>query len=171
MKVNHTTSRKFSYYRRLSARQKHIYDRSDSITSVKLPQAERFDLVTIDLKKALAREDHVATQAASHRLVYGLCMVFGIRIAKIKVLAKRPSRNWGEMHGLYEHEEGSQPVITVWMRTAKKKQVVAFRTFLRTVIHEFMHHLDYAHMKLADSFHTEGFYKRESSLIKALLRE
>ena len=39
------------------------------------------------------------------------------------------------------------------------------RTFLRTLLHELGHHLDYQLLKLADSFHTEGFYKRESSLM------
>ncbi len=54
------------------------------------------------------------------------------------------------------------------MRTAQKKQVVAFRSFVRTVVHEFLHHLDYEHFKLAETFHTEGFYKRESSLSNAI---
>jgi hypothetical protein len=44
------------------------------------------------------------------------------------------------------------------MRTAAKRQVVAFKTFLRTVVHEVGHHLD-------------GFYKRESSLANALLAQ
>ncbi|MEK7221411.1 MAG: hypothetical protein AAB253_09470 [candidate division NC10 bacterium] len=33
------------------------------------------------------------------------------------------------------------------------------------------HHLDYELLDLADSFHTEGFYKRESSLLRQLLSE
>ena len=57
------------------------------------------------------------------------------------------------------------------MRTAAKQQVVAFRSFLRTVVHELGHHLDYELYALEESFHTEGFYKRESSLVAALLRE
>jgi hypothetical protein len=32
-----------------------------------------------------------------------------------------------------------------------------------------VHHLDYDHLKLADSFHTEGFFKRESSLFYQLV--
>ena len=88
-------------------------------------------------------------------------------------MAKRPSKSWGEMHGLYEYDEESDthPVLTVWMRTAQRKQPVAFKTFLRTVVHEFMHHLDFAHLKLEDSFHTEGFYKRENNLVKILIGE
>lgn len=58
--------------------------------------------------------------------------------------------------------------ITVWMRTAQRKQVVAIRTFLRTLLHELCHHLDYKYLKLEDSFHTEGFYKRETSLFQQI---
>ena len=46
---------------------------------------------------------------------------------------------------------------------------MAFRTFLRTLLHEVGHHLDYEHLRLADSFHTEGFFKRESSLFYQLV--
>jgi hypothetical protein len=57
------------------------------------------------------------------------------------------------------------------MRTAQRRQVVKFRTFLRTLLHELCHHLDYELLRLPDSFHTEGFYKRESSLLRQLLGE
>ena len=61
------------------------------------------------------------------------------------------------------------PVVKVWMRTAQQRRVVAFRTFLRTLLHELCHHLDYVLLGLEDSFHTEGFFKRESSLFKQLV--
>ena len=84
----------------------------------------------------------------------------------------RPADDYGELHGLYEPEdEGETARITVWMRTAQKKQVVAFKTFLRTLIHELCHHLDYELFALKETFHTEGFYKRESSLAGALLEQ
>jgi hypothetical protein len=54
------------------------------------------------------------------------------------------------------------------MLTAKRGQVVAFRTFLRTLLHELCHHLDYTLLHLRDSLHTQGFYQRESSLFHAL---
>ena len=47
--------------------------------------------------------------------------------------------------------------------------VVKFRTFLRTLLHKLCHHLDYELLGLTDSFHTEGFYQRESSLVRQLL--
>ena len=55
------------------------------------------------------------------------------------------------------------------MRTAQRQQVVAFRSFLRTLVHEIGHHLDYELFELAETFHTEGFYKRESTLANALI--
>ena len=58
--------------------------------------------------------------------------------------------------------------IRLWMITAKRGQVVAYRTFLRTLLHEICHHLDYTYLHLRDSLHTQGFYQRESSLFHAL---
>src|SRR5438874_5763185 len=57
------------------------------------------------------------------------------------------------------------------MRTAKQKRVVAFRTYLRTLLHEVGHHLDYTVLGLEESYHTEGFYKRESSLFHQLVTD
>src|SRR6185503_11830207 len=82
-----------------------------------------------------------------------------------------PHAKWGELHGLYTAERGKTPVIQLWMRTAKQRRVVAFRTYLRTLLHEVGHHLDYALLRLRDSYHTEGFYKRESSLFKQLVAD
>ena len=90
---------------------------------------------------------------------------------QVEVLAARPSRTWGELHGLYTPAEGRRLArITVWMRTAHHRRVVAFRTLLRTLLHEVCHHLDYELLGLEETFHTEGFYKRESSLFHQLVR-
>ena len=60
---------------------------------------------------------------------------------------------------------------TLWMRTARQKRVVAFRTFLRTLLHEIGHHVDYTRLRLGDSFHTQGFYQRESHLFHQLVTD
>ena len=49
--------------------------------------------------------------------------------------------------------------------------MVAFRTFLRTLLHEMGHHLDYTLLKLGDSLHTQGFYQRESHLFHQLVTD
>ena len=87
----------------------------------------------------------------------------------VKVLAVRPELRSAELHGLYTRDGARRPRIRVWMRTLRYKRVVAFRTFLRTLLHEVCHHLDYTLLGLADSFHTQGFFSRESSLFRQLV--
>jgi hypothetical protein len=160
----------FSYYQRLTIRQRRIYDRSDAITRLVLPDPEPLRPLAGELAAALESESRPTTEAAAQRLAAGIHRRFEVPPVDLRVLAARPSRTWGELHGLYEFGGGQpRPRITLWMRTAQKRQVVAFRTFLRTLLHEVCHHLDYALLKLPDSFHTQGFYQRESSLFHQLM--
>ena len=79
-----------------------------------------------------------------------------------------PRTHSGDFGGAHTLTEPSGFMSSVWMLTAKRGQVVAFRTFLRTLLHELCHHLDYTLLRLRDSLHTQGFYQRESSLFHAL---
>jgi hypothetical protein len=124
------------------------------------------------LADALSSESREETERAARRLVAGLALALRLPPVRVQVLASRPHARWGELHGLYEWERGGEaPLITLWMRTAKHKRVVAFRTFLRTLLHEVGHHLDYTGLDLGDSFHTQGFYARESHLFHQLVTD
>ena len=90
---------------------------------------------------------------------------------RVAVAERRPSWQTGELHGLYQADEKGRFRVSLWMRTAQRAQVVKFKTFLRTLLHELCHHLDYQRLRLSDSFHTEGFYRRESSLLRQLHRD
>jgi hypothetical protein len=159
----------FAYYERLSERDKAVYRRSDAVTELPLPRPELLRPFVAVLKQALAADDRRAVAAACRRLCQGLTELLEVPPVDVEVLAVRPTSGWGELHGLYTTRAGKPPRIRVWMRTARHRRVVAFRTFLRTLLHEVLHHLDYTHLKLGDSFHTEGFFKRESSLLRQLL--
>jgi hypothetical protein len=165
----------FAYYARLSAARQRIYRQSDAIVTLDLPpglQGAATGARVARLRGGLARAERAAVQAASQDLLDAL--VAGYRVPRIRarVLAQRPADDGGELHGLYEPDEAGRPArITVWMRTAARRDVVAFKTFLRTLIHELCHHLDYELYRMPETFHTEGFYKRESTLVAALLRE
>ncbi len=162
----------FAYYERLTRAQQRVYRQSDEVTVIRLPRAGVLAPLVDGLAQALAREDRAGTQAAADRLLAGIAADLKVAPLRAEVLAVRPSRNWGELHGLYTPAaQGRLARATVWMRTARRRQVVKFRTFLRTLLHELCHHLDYELLDLADSFHTEGFYKRESSLLRQLLSE
>ena len=159
----------FDYYHRLSKKQQSVYRQSDAIEAVPLPQPDRLYDTVIDIKLALEDEDRVRIQRGSNLLAREISTQLDLPRVEVKVLARRPSHDWGELHGLYEPaDEGKRARITVWMRTAKRKQVVAFKTYLRTVLHEIGHHLDYEYFRLPESFHTEGFYKRENDLFHKL---
>lgn len=159
----------FDYYRRLSRQQQKIYQQSDGIAEVALPHPKLLHASVLNIEIALANEDQTQVKKFSRQLAQGITQQLQITIVDIKVLARRPSDNGGELHGLYEPAEKDAPaLITVWMRTAKRKQVVAFKTYLRTLLHEISHHLDYEHFRLPDSYHTEGFYKRENYLFRLL---
>src|SRR5499426_2675687 len=136
----------FAYFERLSRRQQGIYLKSDRITAVPLPKAAALRPLVVEL---------------------------GVPSVRVTVLSARPHAKWGELHGLYEStgKPGKPPTITLWMRTARQKRVVAFRTFLRTLLHEMGHHLDYTLLKLGDSLHTQGFYQRESHLFHQLVTD
>jgi hypothetical protein len=162
----------FAYFDRLSPSRKRIYLRSDAIEKVDLPHGPSIEGLLRDMEMALAAENRGEVERFAQALVSDLSARLKVPRVRVRVLSVRPSGNWGELHGLYEpFDDGTPPLITVWMRTVARKQVVAFKTFLRTVLHELCHHLDYELYELPETFHTEGFYKRESSLYYQLRGE
>jgi hypothetical protein len=162
----------FAYYDRLSAARRRTYRKSDAITSLGIPPEVDAGALVNQLAGELAREDRAAVQKTCQRLMDALTDGYRVPAIRVKVLTRRPTDEYGELHGFYEPAEGRRRAeITVWMRTAKRRQVVAFRSFLRTLVHELVHHLDYELFMLDETFHTEGFYKRESSLAHALFAQ
>ena len=80
-------------------------------------------------------------------------------------LAARPlrvrERDTFELFGDYAPDT---KLIRVWMRTAVRKEVTSFGTFLSTLSHEFCHHLDFQRFEFPNSWHTRGFYERAAAL-------
>jgi hypothetical protein len=161
-------TRRFSYYRRLSAADQRTYRKSDAVTRVELNRAPALRPLTEALAVALASGKRRDVERCAHALCGGITADLGVPPVATRVRSVRPADRSGELHGLYTWEQGKRPLIEVWMRTAKNENVVAFRTFLRTLLHEVCHHLDFTLLELAETFHTEGFFRRESSLVRQL---
>ena len=159
----------FAYYRRLSRRARAIYRRSDAYGAVELEDPAALRPLATGLGQALRADDRVAVEKGAARLVRRLCRQLGVPVAAAGGLAERPRAAAAELHGLYVREPGERPLVLVWMRTAARERPVAHRTFLRTLMHEVCHHLDYELLDLEESFHTHGFFQRESSLVRQLL--
>jgi hypothetical protein len=160
----------FAYYNRLTSAQQRIYRTSDAIESIALPPGVSPGVDVAAMRAALEADDRAVVERCGQRIVDTLTAGYHVSPIRLRVLAQRPADDYGELHGLYEPEEGRTPArISVWMRTARKRQVVAFKSFLRTLCHEVCHHLDYELFALEETFHTDGFYRRESSLANAML--
>ncbi|MEP7061043.1 MAG: hypothetical protein ABI881_01510 [Betaproteobacteria bacterium] len=160
---------RFAYYARLGRTQQQTYRRSDAIVALELPPGIDPAADVRAIADALSADRRTDVQKHCQSLASMLARGYKVPPLDIRVLAQRPSGDYGELHGLYDPREDAPPaLITLWMRTAALRKVVAFRSFLRTLVHEFNHHLDYELFRLDETFHTEGFYKRESALSNAL---
>ncbi|MBL8945096.1 MAG: hypothetical protein JNK45_18165 [Myxococcales bacterium] len=160
---------RFPYYRRLSRTDQATYRASDAVISIALPDPVALVALLPAVEAGLLADDRGATSRATRRLCTALCEQLGVPPLIVRVLARRPTQAASELHGLYEREPECVPILRVWMRTAAHLRPVAFRTFVRTVLHELCHHFDFELHGLRDTFHTEGFFRRESSLARALL--
>lgn len=161
--------RRFGYYGRLSAKNRAIYRQSDAVARLPLREPDAARPWVCAIETALLADDRRAAQRACNGLGARLCADLDVPLVPVRVLARRPANAVGELHGLYIRHADGRTLIQVWMRTAAHERVVAFRTFLRTLLHELCHHFDYEHLQLADSYHTQGFFQRESSLARQLL--
>jgi hypothetical protein len=160
----------FGYYHQLDAKAQRIYRASDKVLFFYLPDTSAVKPVVLKIFESLQAENIPRTQKWAQHLLNILTDQLLIRPLRLELLEIRPSNPRMELHGLYYPTEGRRiPKIQLWMRTATRHQIIAFRTFLRTLIHEFCHHLDYDCLGLKDSFHTQGFYKRESSLVSQIM--
>src|SRR5262247_1227606 len=115
----------FPYYDRLSESRKRIYRKSDAIATLGVPKTIIAGPPVARIRRALAAEDRPGVQIACQRLIDALVDGYKVPPIRVRVLARRPSGDYGELHGLYEPEEGTTRArITVWMRTAQRRQVV-----------------------------------------------
>jgi hypothetical protein len=161
---------RFAYYNNLSRRDRSIYRQSDSLEAPELENLPHLRGLARDIEASLETGKANAVTASCNALCSAVIQGLNIDPVRIQVRARRPSSEESELHGLYElAEKGARAEIHVWMKTAAKGQVVAFRSFLRTLLHELCHHLDYTLYALEDSFHTEGFFRRENALFKQLV--
>jgi len=164
---------RFAYYDTLSAQSQRTYRKSDALARIEVPDIATLVPIARSIEPALDGANRAAIERACQALVDRLNARLATPLVRVKVLERRPRNAAGELQGLYEPDEvtGGGARITVWMRTAQRVQVVKFRTFLRTLVHELCHHLDYELFKLPETFHTQGFYARESALVRELLGE
>jgi hypothetical protein len=139
---------------------------SDRLTGLELPGDERLRAAALDIESVMKTGTRTAVQNACAEFLLVATEFYGVPRPDVRALASRPLRvregGWAtELFGDYSPSTG---VIRIWTRTAVRKQVTSFGTFLSTLCHEFCHHLDCQRFGFRQSPHTRGFYWRAAAL-------
>jgi hypothetical protein len=160
-----------AFFYRLSAHAQRTYLKSDAIDRFEFA-ATRAAIAEIEaLITVLEGGNVTAATRAVQTVASEVCGLAGVSPLTVEVRAVRPRNARGELHGLFypaDRRRHTPPRIILWMRTAVHRDVVKPKTFVRTLMHELVHYFDYALLRLDDSYHTQGFFRRESYLVRAL---
>ena len=123
-------------------------------------------------------EDHRERQRLGQMLVDTLDDLAGLPACAV-VVADRPqthqhdgqrlqSKTYGYYRCWFAGGVVSRARIRIYHRTAVRQQVISAKVFLNTLLHEWVHHYDFAGLRLPRSPHTAGFYARLRSVAEAL---
>jgi len=138
---------------------------SDQTRTLDLPQDGSLLTITKSIESAMRRGRSTDVRPTCTDFLKAASEFYEVPACGFRVLAARPLRvreRWtAELFGDYTPET---MLIRVWMRTAVRKAITSFGTFLSTLCHEFCHHLDFQKFGFKDSWHTRGFYERAAVL-------
>jgi hypothetical protein len=140
--------------------------KSDENRALVVPPDDRLKAPCASLEAALKTGTIPPVRVLCEKFLKNAADFYKVERTPIRVLAARPVRSreggWGyELFGDYHPDT---TLIRVWMRTAVRKQITSYGTFLSTLCHEFCHHLDYKLFGYHDTWHTRGFYERAALL-------
>ena len=139
------------------------YEKSNSITKVPLNISGEAIAYTQELLKSSTVDER---QALGEQLLDELSDAAQIAIVELKIAdqnqhhRKANNRVVMKRYGLYKVASAS---ILIQNKTAVRGQTLAAKTFLDTLLHEWLHHYDIHKLKL-NSIHSKGFYLRLSDL-------
>ena len=138
---------------------------SDRMGTLDLPLDGRLTSIAQSMESAMKNAASADLGRLCAQFLSAASEFYQVPNCTIRVLAARPrrvrERGTFELFGDYDPESS---IIRVWMRTAVRREVTSFGTFVSTLCHEFCHHLDFQKFSFADSWHTRGFYERAAAL-------
>ena len=135
------------------------YKRSNKIMEVHFEPSKRACEICESILSSSGVDER---QNLSLELVDDLCDLARIEIVNVKISgAKQYHRRSGGRVSMrqYGYYKPDVRYIYITNHTAVRGQPLASKTFLNTLLHEWMHHYDTYSLKL-DSIHTKGFYSR-----------
>lgn len=143
------------------------YEKSNKVTEVNfLISDESFDIT----QKIIKSVDVDVRQELSTELLDELCDLAKIDIVEVQILAqnqKHRKKNGRIVMRQYGYYQPDSRTITITNQTAARGAPLAGKTFLNTLLHEWMHHYDTFALKII-TIHSKGFYARLSHIEKQL---
>jgi len=144
---------------------KNVYETSKNIENIDIVVSDKAK----DFYKILLLCDTVAKsrQLIANKLCAELCKCLNIKPVEVKVC--NVPQDSKIVNGVcVSRTKGkyipSQNMMVIFNKTAVRKKIVAIKDFSDTLLHVFVHHLDYKYYNFGDSPHTSGFFKRISCL-------
>jgi len=139
---------------------------SDRLRTLEVPKDDRLQASAKSIASAMQGGTASSVRQACAEFLSAASDFYQVRQPGIRVLAARPLRvrEGGSAIELFGDYHPETLLIRLWMRTAIKKQVTSYGTFLSTLCHEFCHHLDCQRFGWRESWHTRGFYGRTAAL-------
>lgn len=133
------------------------------------PTAEERKLTRKLIESQSARE----REALGQKLLDNICRSLKISRTRLSVINERQPHKLHEgklaykLYGVYHCQNETIEIANL---TSIRKQVVAGKTFLDTLIHELMHHIDRRFLRIPSTPHSPGFYARIEDLKSKLMR-
>ena len=141
------------------------FRQSDRLDTLPLPPDSRLSRAAVQIETAMHSGRIESVRATAEQFLNLAADFYRVHPCDVRVLAARPLRvreySTSELFGDYHPHTR---LIRVWMKTAIRKEITSFGTFLSTLCHEFCHHLDFERFGYRDSWHTRGFYERTGAL-------
>ena len=158
--------------RKFSVSEQKAYAISNARTEVDFKITPSMRRKVGDLALWLAEGDQSRVKETTQLVLDLLCEAAEISPAKLELMDAAEARIRGDkavwkLYGTCERDG----TITVAFRTAVRRKVFAFKTFLNTVVHEYVHWYDAQRLELGASFHTSGFFQRVRDVYTQLLPE
>jgi hypothetical protein len=135
------------------------YIKSNKILTINFQPTDRAQRL---VRKLLEYKKSDNRQKISSLLIPELCTAAKVPLAKVKISDTRQyhKRRGGSIvfkqYGYYKPDTN---YIYMQNRTPARGQLLAGKTFIDSLLHEWLHHYDTHKLKL-DSIHTAGFYTR-----------
>jgi hypothetical protein len=142
-----------------------LFVESDRLHTLPLPSDDRLPKIAARIESAMKAGRTLEVHRACEEFLNAASDFFQVSRCAVRVLAARPlyvrERSTTELFGDYRPDAA---MIRIWSRTAVRKEITSFGTFLSTLCHEFCHHLDFERFGFRNSWHTRGFYERTAVL-------